>query len=64
MDGAAERGRGQRALAWWAGMLPRMQKPPTFEEFVNPKRKAERQSPEVLQAMCDAMAAAWGAKLH
>jgi hypothetical protein len=38
-----------------------MKKPPSFEEFVKPKRKAERQPPEVLDAMLWALARAWGA---
>lgn len=62
MEGAAERHRRERALTWWAGMLPRMQKPPTFREFVDPQPAHKRQSREVLQAMCDALAASWGAK--
>lgn len=55
--------RHDRALVWWGAMLPHLKKPPDFREFVDPPaRRSERQSPEILQAMCEALAAAWGAK--
>lgn len=62
MQGAQDRHRRERALTWWAAMMPRMQKPPSFGDFVDPQPVRKRQSREVLQAMCDALAASWGAK--
>lgn len=64
MDGAAERDRRAKALVWWGAMMPHLKKPPEFREFVDPPRRSERQSPEILQAMCEALAAAWGATRH
>jgi hypothetical protein len=62
MDGAAARLRREREMVWWGAMMPHMKRPPTLERFVAPPRKVERQSKEIMQAMCDALAAAWGAE--
>jgi hypothetical protein len=62
MEGAADRAQEQRAMIWWGAMMPHLKKPPEFREFVSPKPRHERQSPDVLQVMCEALAAAWGAK--
>jgi len=62
MDGATERARHQKAMVWWGAMMPLMKNPPTFETFVEPVRRREKQSKEVLQAMFDTLAAVWGAK--
>jgi hypothetical protein len=43
-------------------MMPHMKKPPAYAEFVMPGEKPKPQSPEVLEAMCAALAAAWGAE--
>lgn len=56
----------QRAawLAWHVAALPRLKKFPTLEKFVTGKAsKVEPQSPAILQAMCDALARAWGAEV-
>jgi hypothetical protein len=39
-----------------------MKKPPTFDEFVKPKARGQRQDPEQLRAMFRALAAAWNAE--
>lgn len=68
MQGAATRRRRQaeddRARAWMAAYLARVEKFPKFDDFVTVRSVAppKRQSPEVLQAMCDALARTWGAK--
>ncbi|MBB4207285.1 hypothetical protein [Roseinatronobacter bogoriensis] len=65
MDGAADRARNDRARMWLSAWLIRHQKPPTFEQFVDPPKRQERQSPDVMNAMLSALAAAWGAeKVH
>ena len=61
MEGAADRLRRERAMTWWGAMLPHLKRPPKLDEFVDPRPTIQRQSPEVLQAMCEALAAAWGA---
>ncbi|WP_092886901.1 hypothetical protein [Roseicitreum antarcticum] len=63
MDGAAERQKRERAMVWCSAMLPHLKKPPKFEQFVNPKAKPKRQSPQQQQAMLGALAAAWGARV-
>ena len=63
MDGAARRHERERALIWWGAMMPHMKKPPRFEEFVNPVARPKRQSAQELDAMCAALAAAWGAEV-
>lgn len=46
-------------------MLPYSKKPISYDQFVNPPKRAERQSAEVMNAMLAALAAAWGAeKVH
>jgi hypothetical protein len=45
--------------------MPHVQNRPSFNEFVSPSKRKERQSPEVMNAMLSALAAAWGAeKVH
>lgn len=61
--GAAKRIEREKALVWWGAMMPRLKKPPTFSEFVRPARVQARQTPEELDAMCAALAAAWGAEM-
>jgi hypothetical protein len=63
MEGAELRHQRERALVWAGAMLPHLKKPPKFDEFVGAKpARAEPQRPEILQAMCDALAQAWGAE--
>jgi len=63
LEGAELREQRARSLVWWTAMMPHMKKPPSFEKFVGLQPKAPPpQSREVLQAMCDALAHAWGAK--
>lgn len=62
MKGAEARARNDRAMVWWGAMMPHMKKPPEYEQFVSPARRKERMDPEVMQAMCDALAAGWGAE--
>ncbi|MDZ7823673.1 MAG: hypothetical protein U5K75_06245 [Ahrensia sp.] len=33
MEGAIIKAQNDRGLVWWAGVLPQMQKPPSFDEF-------------------------------
>jgi len=61
MDGAQERDRQARALVWWGAMLPHLKKPPSYQEFVSPRRKPVQQDPETIDAMLHALARAWGA---
>ena len=63
MDGAAERRQHERAMVWYGAMLPHFKKPPSFDQFVKPKARAKRQTPDQQQAMLTALAAAWGAKV-
>lgn len=62
MEGARDRAAQARALTWYGAMLPHFKKPISFEDFVRPKPARARQSRAELQMMCDALAAAWGAK--
>lgn len=62
MDGAAERHRIERSNVWLGAMLPYMKKAPSYAEFVDPPKRRDRQSPEVMNAMLSALAAAWGAE--
>jgi hypothetical protein len=66
MQGAAERQRRERGLVWMGSMLPWLKTPMPYEEFVGgaKARTAAPQSPEVLNAMIEGLAAAWGAKVH
>jgi hypothetical protein len=38
MDGAKERQKYDRAMAWYSAMLPHLKKPPSFEDFVGAKK--------------------------
>lgn len=62
LDGAALRLRRERELVWWGAMIPHLKRRPTFEEFTGPRAAPRRQGRVELQAMCDALAAAWGAR--
>ena len=62
MRGAEKRQQIERANVWWGAMLPHMKKPPSFQQFVGQPGQPKRQTPQELQAMCDAVAAAWGAE--
>lgn len=62
MTGAGKRHERERALIWWGAMMPHMKKPPGFKEFVQPAERAKRQTPQELDMMCAALAAAWGAE--
>ena len=67
MRGAHERLKreqeGRAWLAWHGAALERSKKLPDLRRFVTGRSaKPQRQTPEVLQAMCDALATAWGAK--
>lgn len=62
MNGALERVRNDRAMVWWGAMMPHLKHPPKLDQFVRPVRQKERMRPEVMQAMCDALAAGWGAE--
>ncbi|WPY93155.1 hypothetical protein T8T21_08440 [Limimaricola variabilis] len=54
---------GRAWQAWHAAALARVKTLPDLRRFVTGRaRAAQRQSPVMLQAMCDALAAAWGAK--
>jgi len=46
-------------LAWMTANLTRADKLPSLKSLLNSKPVAERQSPVVLQAMFDTLAAAW-----
>jgi len=49
-------------LAWHVVALGRQDKLPDVEKFVTGKAaQVKKQSPELLQAMCSALAKAWGA---
>lgn len=48
--------------AWHIAILTRAEKMPSYSEFVGGGGPAKPQSPEVLQAMCETLAQAWGAK--
>lgn len=61
MKGAARRLEIERSHVWWGAMLPHLKDPPSFADFVCNTVQPKKQSPEELQAMCDALAAAWGA---
>lgn len=67
MQGAALRRKRQveddRARAWMAGYLGRVEKFPEYDKFVPARavKPAKSQSPEILQAMCEALARTWGA---
>jgi hypothetical protein len=43
MAGAQERAKHQKAMVWWGAMMPRMEKPPSFQEFtgIKPDRAEE-----------------------
>lgn len=67
MRGAGERLKreheGRAWLAWHSAALDRAKKLPALRRFVTGRAaRPQRQSRETLQAMCDALAAAWGAK--
>lgn len=62
MEGAADRGKVERAMIWYGAMLPHLKKPPSFDDFVWPAKRKERQDPEIMQAMLEALAASWGAE--
>ena len=67
MRGAAERlereHRDRAWLAWHVEALHRQKNLPDADKFIQGKAgKPVRQSPEIVQAMGMAMAAAWGAK--
>lgn len=65
MDGARDRAAEARALVWYGAMMPHLKTPPSFKDFVKPATAApKRQSKEELQMMCEALAAAWGAKME
>lgn len=49
-------------MVWWGAMMPHLKKRPTFDQFVSPRAKPKRQTPQEQQAMLAALAAAWGAK--
>lgn len=50
-------------LAWHIAGLQRMKDLPDPQRFISGTlASTQRQSPEQLQAMCNALAAAWGAK--
>lgn len=52
----------ERANVWWGAMLPHLKKPIPLDRFVQGRKQVKRQSAVELQAMLDALAAAWGAK--
>jgi hypothetical protein len=62
MEGAADRAKVDRAMVWYGAMLPHFKKPPSFDDFVSPAKRKERQDPEIMQSMLEALAAAWGAE--
>ena len=67
MRGAADRledkHRNRAWLAWHVEALSRQKKLPDAKTFIGAGVSApQQQSPEVLEAMCSALAAAWGAK--
>jgi hypothetical protein len=62
MEGAVRRARIERSHIWWGAMLPHLETPMSLERFVDPPKTKDRQSPEELQAMCTALAVAWGAE--
>lgn len=69
MRGASDRlereHRDRAWLAWHVEALHRQKTLPDAEKFILGKAgKPGRQSPEIVQAMGMALAAAWGAKLH
>lgn len=51
-------------MVWMGAMLPHMKKPIPFEKFVRPSAAKKRQTRDELQLMCEALAAAWGAKFE
>ncbi len=62
MKGAARRLEVERSHVWWGAMMPHLKNPPSLADFVGSKAKPKKQTPEELQAMCEVLAAAWGAK--
>ena len=51
-------------LAWHVAALPKLKTFPSLEKFVTGNAaKVEPQSPEILQAMCEALSRAWGAEV-
>lgn len=62
VKGAERRHEIARSMVWMGAMLPHFKKPMRHDDYVRPRRRAQRQTPDELQAMCDALAAAWGAK--
>lgn len=62
MRGADRRARIERAYVWWGAMLPHLKKPMSLQDFVDPPRVERIQTPVQMQAMCDALAASWGAE--
>ncbi|MCA2012394.1 hypothetical protein LCM17_12925 [Cereibacter sphaeroides] len=62
MRGAEARQQRERELVWYSAMLPMLKSRPSLQDFVRPKLRMAAQSEEVLQGMCDALAAAWGAE--
>lgn len=62
MKGAARRLEIERSHVWWGAMLPHLKDPPRLADFVGNAVKPKKQAHEELQAMCDALAASWGAE--
>ena len=53
--------KGRAWLAWHGEALNRTKRMPPFDKFSGAKKPPPKaQSPDVLQAMCDALAKAWG----